>query len=111
MPFTVVVVRILAVSYNIIGSTMVVLTQIKVCLAAIMGRRQQVRDVETPPTPQNPLYVSPNDGWRPLKQWIGLPMVPHTPMPVQAGPTGSSQFGSLGALRWGLGWYGQHNGV
>ena len=78
------------------------------CLAAIMGRSPQVRDMETPPTPQNPLYVSLNDGWRRLKQWIGLLTAPHTHTPVQAVPTGSSQFGGSEA---GLGWYGQHNGV
>ena len=101
MPSTVVAVRILAVSYNIIGSTTAILAQIKACLAAIMGQWRQVRDMETPPTPQNPLYVSLNDGWRPLKQWIGLPIAPHTRTPVQAGPTGSSQFGGS-ETRFGL---------
>ena len=62
MTSTVVVVRILAVSYNIIGSTNAVLAQIKVHLAAIIGQWRQVRDMETPPTPLNPLYVSLNDG-------------------------------------------------
>ena len=66
MPSMVAVVRILAISYNVIGSTTAILAQIKVCMAAIMGRWRQVRDMETPPTPRNPLYVSLNDGWRPL---------------------------------------------
>ena len=109
MSSMVMVVRILAVSDNIIGSAMAILAQIKVCLATIMGQWRQVRDMETPLTPQNASYVSLNDGWRPLKQWIGLPIAPHTHTHVQAGPTGSSQFGGSGAC---LGWYGQqHNGV
>ena len=61
MPSAVVVVRILAVSYNVISSDMAILAQIKVCLAAIMGWWRQVRDMETPPTPQNPLDVSLDD--------------------------------------------------
>ena len=108
MPSMVVVFRIMTVSYNIIGSTTVILAQIKVCLAAIIVWWWQVRDIDTPPAPQNPSFVSLNDGWRPLKQWIGLLTAPHTHMPVQAGPTGAF---SLGAMRLGLGWYGQHNGV
>ena len=96
------VVHILALSYNIIGLTTAILAQIKVCLAAVMGRWRQVRDIETPLTPQNALYVSLNDGWRPLKQLIGLPMAPHTHTPVQAGPTGSSQLG--GSTGFGLVW-------
>ena len=103
MPYTVVVVRISAASYNIIGSTMAFLAKIKVCLAAIMGRWRQVRDMETPPTPPNPFYVSLDDRWRPLKQWIGLLMTPHTHMPVQAGPDGNSQFGGSEA-GFGLVW-------
>ena len=82
---------------------MAILAQIKVCLAAIMGRWQQVRNMETPPTPQKPLYVSLDDGWRPLKQWIGLLTSQHTHTPVQAGPTGSSQFGGSEA-GFGLLW-------
>ena len=91
MPSKAVIFRILAVSYNIIGSTIAILAQIKVCLGTIMGWWRQVRDMETPLAPQNPLYVSLDDGWRPLKKWIGLLMAPHTHMPVQAGPTDSSQ--------------------
>jgi len=108
-PSTVVVVCILDVSYNIIGSAMVILAQIKVCLAATMGRWRQDRDIEAPRTLKNSSYVPLNDGWGPLKHWIGLHTTPHTCMPVQAGPTGSL---SLGALRLlGLGWYGQYNSV
>ena len=103
MPSKVVVVRILAVSYNITYSTTVILAQIKACLAAIMGQWRQVRDMETPPTPQNPWYVSLNDEWGPLKQWIGLLTTPHTHIPVQAGPTDSIQFGGSEA-GFGLVW-------
>ena len=108
MPSTVVVVRILTVSYKIMASTTAILAQIKVCLAAIMGRWRQVRDMETPPTPPNPLYVSLNDGWRRMKQWIDLLLTAsHTHTPGQACPNIAAL--SLGALRLGLGWYGQHN--
>ena len=93
MPSTVVVVRILVVSYNIMGSTMAISAKIKVCLAASVGRWRQVVDMETPPTSQTPLYVSLNDRWCTLKQWISLLMEPHTHMRVQAGPTGRSKFG------------------
>ena len=111
MPSTVVVVRILAVSYNIICLATASLAQIEVCLAAIMGQLwQQVRDMETPPTPQNPLYVSLVDGWGPLKRWIDILMAPYTHTPVQAGPP-LAALSLLRALRLGLGWYGQHNGV
>ena len=103
MPSTVVVIRILAVSYNIIGSATAILAQIEVCLAAIMGRWQQVRDTETPLAPQNPMYVSLNDGWGPLKRWIDVLMAPRTHTPVQAGPTGSSRFGGCDT-RFGLVW-------
>ena len=100
-----VVVRISAVSYNIIDSeTAIFLAQIKLCLAAIMGRWRQVRDMGTPLTPQNISYVSLlNDRWGPLKQWIGLLTAPHTHTPVQAGPTGSSKFGGSEA-GFGLVW-------
>ena len=103
MPSKVVVFHILAVSYNIIGLTTEILAQIKVCLAGIMGQCRQVRDVETHPTPPNPLNVSLNDGQRPLKQWIGLLMASHTHAPAQAGPTGSSQFWGADA-GFGLVW-------
>ena len=83
--------------------TTAILAQIKVCLAAIMGWWQQVRDMETLLTPQNPSHVSLNEGKRPLKQWIGFLMEPHTHMPVQAGPTGSSQLGGSEA-GFGLVW-------
>ena len=43
------------------GLDKAILAQIKVCLAAIMGQWRQVRDMETPPAPQNPLYVSLNE--------------------------------------------------
>jgi len=73
-------------------------------LAAIMGRWQQVGDMETPLTPQNPSYVSLNDGWRPVKRWIGLLTASHTHTPVQAGPiTGRSKF-EASAAGFGLVW-------
>ena len=62
MPSTVMVVRFLANSYNIIGFATASLNQIKVCFAAIMMPLQQVRGIDTSPTPQIPLYVSLNDG-------------------------------------------------
>ena len=40
--------------------------------------------------------------------WIDALTAPHTHTSVQAGPTGSSQFGAPGP---GSGWYGQHSGV
>ena len=51
----VVVVRILTVWYNItIGFATAFFARIEVCLAAVMGWWRQVKDIETPPTPQNP---------------------------------------------------------
>ena len=91
------------------SSAKVILTQIKVCLAAIMGRWRQVRDMETTPTPLNPFYVSLDDGWRPLKQWIDVLTAPHTNTPGQTGPTGSSKFGGSEA-GLGLVWP-PYNGV
>jgi len=93
MPLVVVVVRILAVTYNIFGLVIAIPSQIEACVTAIMGQCQQVRDMETPLKPQNPWHVSLMDGGRPLKQWIGLLTAPYTHTPVQAGPTGSSKFG------------------
>ena len=67
--------------------------------------------METRPIPKNSLHVSLNDGWGPQKFWVGVLTAAHTHTPVQTGPTGSPRQCSLGALRRGLGWYGQHNGV
>ena len=86
MPSTVRVVRILAVSYHIICLVTAILAQIEVSLTSIKGRWRQDGDIETRPIPQNPLYVSLKGGWRPLKQWIGHLMAPHTHTPVKAGP-------------------------
>ena len=103
-----VVVRILAVSYNIIGSTTAILTQIKVCLAAIMKRWRQVRDTDTLQTPPNPLYVSQMIDEGLLNSGIAS-LWHHTPIRLsRQAPLAAL---SLGALRLGLGWYGQHNGV
>ena len=48
---------------------------------------------DTPNPSESPWYVSLNDGWRPLKQWIVLLTASHTHTPVQAGPTDSSELG------------------
>jgi len=63
------------------------------------------------PTSQNPSHVSLNDGWGPLRQWIGVLTAPHhSHMLDQGGPPGSTQFWGYRGLS-GLGWYGQDGGV
>ena len=102
MPFTMVVVRIQAVTWyswlyhGDFGPNQGMPGRLYGELVGSQGHRGT-------PTSQNPSHVSLNDGWGPLRQWIDVLTAPRTHMLVQAGPTGSS---SLGALRRGLGCYG-----
>ena len=88
--YTVVVVRILAVSCNIIGSTMATLAQIKVCgrhygaVAASQGHRDTPNPSES--------FVCVPEGWMEASEAVDWPPygTPLTHTSVQAGPTGSS---------------------
>ena len=83
---------------------MAFLAQIKVCWAAIMERWRRLGDMDAPPSPWNCLYVYLNDGWGPLRHWVGILTAPHIRTPVQAAPTGSStQFAVSEAGFAGLG--------
>jgi len=61
MPFTMVVVHIQALTYDILGCIMVILAQIKVH-RTLLTKHASDGEAGTP-TSHNPSHVSLNDGW------------------------------------------------